>query len=347
MTDEKTPPPEPDYGIGFPAPPTPAVDTFDAGDTFDTLDPVDLPEIAPQVAPVREHLLWWQGLLGLLAGIAAMVFLNLIVVIVGVGGQMLNGGSSAEAAVQSFATTLVGIASSQLANVVAFVSAAVLVPLLAKIPHKTALGLRSAPLPVYVLGALGMLALGPTSDALAQLAKSAGVPGGVSIDLIERAIEGQPFWKLWPILALMPAVGEEVAFRGLLQRSIRTPAIAITASAVGFALLHADPIHIIGVLPLGFYLAFLGHRTGSLFVPIVAHMANNTIAVLATQVTGAMDTTEHAPLWVAPIGWLFCAGFTYALLVMLRRSERDGTPAEAQPSADVATVPTREEDTAP
>ena len=84
-----------------------------------------------------------------------------------------------------------------------------------------------------------------------------------------------------PFLAVMPALGEELLCRGVLQRSIRTPWVAILVSAVFFAGLHFDPLHVAGVLPLGFYLAWLGHRTGSVWVPVTAHFANNLAATLA------------------------------------------------------------------
>ena len=68
-------------------------------------------------------------------------------------------------------------------------------------------------------------------------------------------------------------IAEEVFFRGLIQRSAGFGKKAIVISALSFSFFHMDPHHIAGVLPLGFYLAWLGARTGSTLVPIVAPRA--------------------------------------------------------------------------
>lgn len=47
-----------------------------------------------------------------------------------------------------------------------------------------------------------------------------------------------------------------------------------------FALLHMEPIHIIGLLPLSFFVGWLRFRTGKIRYSIVAHMANNAMACL-------------------------------------------------------------------
>jgi len=53
----------------------------------------------------------------------------------------------------------------------------------------------------------------------------------------------------------------------------------ITVSVL-FALLHMEPIHIIGLLPLSFFVGWLRFRTGKIRYSIVAHMANNAMACL-------------------------------------------------------------------
>ena len=47
-----------------------------------------------------------------------------------------------------------------------------------------------------------------------------------------------------------------------------------------FALLHMEPIHIIGLLPLSFFVGWLRYKTGKVRYSIVAHMANNAMACL-------------------------------------------------------------------
>jgi uncharacterized protein len=52
-------------------------------------------------------------------------------------------------------------------------------------------------------------------------------------------------------------------------------------SSVLFAAAHVEPAHAILVLPLGLWFGWLRRHTGSLWPSLVAHMANNGLAVLA------------------------------------------------------------------
>jgi membrane protease YdiL (CAAX protease family) len=114
------------------------------------------------------------------------------------------------------------------------------------------------------------------------------------------------------VLALLPGFGEELLFRGLLLRSFSTRSIGVVASGVGFALFHVDPHHIAGVLPLGLFLSWVASRS-STSVTIVAHVVNNTMALVATHVT-ALDVgygTERA----MPSSWLPVSLGVFALCV--------------------------------
>jgi membrane protease YdiL (CAAX protease family) len=154
---------------------------------------------------------------------------------------------------------------------------AALFPFVAGVPHRSALGFTAAPAGTFVWGAVGILGLGPLADRIVITLKPY-FPEQSSLEMIEAAVAGQPLWVLVPFLAVMPALGEELLCRGVLQRSIPWPAVALPVSAVFFAALHMDPLHMAGVLPLGFYLAWLGHRTGSVWVPVFAHFMNNLAA---------------------------------------------------------------------
>ncbi len=232
-------------------------------------------------------------------------------------------------------TTFPALAAGQVANLLVFVFIAVAAPLLARVPHRSALGLGRPPLATLVFAALGILGMGPLADRITRELKPF-FPAQSSLELIEKAIAGHPWWALLPFLALCPALGEEVLCRGVLQRSIQRPWLAIPISAVFFAALHFDPLHMAGVLPLGFYLAWLGQRTGSLWVPVAAHFANNAAAVVAMVVTqdlaqdvalGAAD--DELPLWAVPAGLVLTA----LMCLAIHRSMRAHSPHEPQRDA--------------
>lgn len=180
------------------------------------------------------------------------------------------------------------------------------------------LGLRQLPHPMtFLLAPLGILALGPTSDVLVEFARRVAPDATVgSLGQIESLVGMASVPALLPFLAFCPGFGEEILFRGFIQRAIGKGALAITVSAVTFTLIHFDPHHVIGVLPLGFYLAWVAARTESTWVTIVAHVVNNSAAVVAAKMSGSATPTEHAtPLQVA-IGLLVCA-MTVAAIVRL------------------------------
>jgi len=85
------------------------------------------------------------------------------------------------------------------------------------------------------------------------------------------------------VVSLLPALCEELAFRGGLQSALavrRSPARSVALSALVFAVFHLDPIRFPGVLLLGVAFGWLAWRTGSIWPSMVAHAVNNGAAVL-------------------------------------------------------------------
>jgi len=86
------------------------------------------------------------------------------------------------------------------------------------------------------------------------------------------------------LLAGLAPLVEELVFRGLLFGWIAGRwggRAAFLVSSLVFAAAHVEPAHAILVLPLGLLFGLLRWRTGSLWPSLVAHMANNGLAVAA------------------------------------------------------------------
>ena len=86
------------------------------------------------------------------------------------------------------------------------------------------------------------------------------------------------------VIALIPAVGEELTFRGVLQqglmRRVKSPHVAIILSAAIFSFIH---FQFYGFLPrmfLGILLGYMFYITGSLWTSIAMHFVNNGTAVV-------------------------------------------------------------------
>jgi membrane protease YdiL (CAAX protease family) len=102
-------------------------------------------------------------------------------------------------------------------------------------------------------------------------------------------------------------------FRGLLQTAAQRRWVGITASGLAFSLFHLDPQHIAGVLPLGFFLAWVGSRCGT-FVTIFAHVVNNTAAIAAVH-SEALDVGYGTD---APMPWPWVPASLLFVVVAVR-----------------------------
>ncbi len=82
------------------------------------------------------------------------------------------------------------------------------------------------------------------------------------------------------VIVVGAALGEEVFFRGFLFGSLRARvgfARAATISAAVFAIFHVEPLLVIVMFFVGFTLAWLYERRGSVIAPIGAHAMFNMI----------------------------------------------------------------------
>ena len=87
------------------------------------------------------------------------------------------------------------------------------------------------------------------------------------------------------MVAVLPAVGEELMFRGILQRIFsewsRNKHTGIWASAILFSAMHMQFFGFVPRMMLGVMLGYLYLWSGSLWLPIIAHFINNGAAVIA------------------------------------------------------------------
>ena len=85
------------------------------------------------------------------------------------------------------------------------------------------------------------------------------------------------------VVALIPAVGEEMTFRGVLQQSLTrkmNPHVAIILSAAIFSFIHFQFYGFLPRLFLGLLLGYMFYITGSLWTSMLMHFLNNGTAVV-------------------------------------------------------------------
>jgi len=86
------------------------------------------------------------------------------------------------------------------------------------------------------------------------------------------------------VMAILAPLAEELVFRGLLYGWLAGRwggSVAWLVSSLAFAAAHVEPAHAILVLPLGLWFGWLRRRFDSLWPSLVAHTANNGLAVVA------------------------------------------------------------------
>jgi membrane protease YdiL (CAAX protease family) len=86
------------------------------------------------------------------------------------------------------------------------------------------------------------------------------------------------------IMAFFPALFEEIFFRGtiqnLLERWWKKPLLAILITSLLFSLIHMSVFLFLSRALLGFVLGLMYQRSKNLWVNIIAHFLNNSVAVI-------------------------------------------------------------------
>lgn len=100
-------------------------------------------------------------------------------------------------------------------------------------------------------------------------------------------VQNRPWWIAWALIALLPAVCEELFFRGFVlsglagERPGRGRALAaIGGQAACFAAFHLLPERMPQTFALGLLLGWMVLRTGSLLPAVIGHVAHNSVPVL-------------------------------------------------------------------
>jgi uncharacterized protein len=127
------------------------------------------------------------------------------------------------------------------------------------------------------------------------------------------------------VIALIPAIGEELLFRGLIQprmyRLTRNVHVAIWFTGFFFSAVHMQFYGLIPRMLLGVLLGYLYVWSGNLWYPIIGHFTNNGFTLLMIYLHNRktididIEATSSVPLGTA----LLAALVTGSLLFVLKR----------------------------
>lgn len=123
------------------------------------------------------------------------------------------------------------------------------------------------------------------------------------------------------IVALLPALGEELVFRGVVQhqlmRRISNPWVAIVIASAVFSAAHFQFDGFLPRMILGFLLGWLYWRTQRFWVPVAGHFFNNGIQVLGQYLYGKELSSIDLEKEVE-VPWEFAAMSLFMVWVVMR-----------------------------
>lgn len=136
------------------------------------------------------------------------------------------------------------------------------------------------------------------------------------------------------IVALLPAMFEELLFRGVLQnllgRWIKKPVVAIIITSVLFSLIHSSYYLFISRFLLGYALGLLFFKTKNIWINIFAHFMNNLMALSVlfytnmhkTAGTKLTEVDSKLPIWSLAVTFAILYGL-FVLLDIVSKENRN------------------------
>jgi membrane protease YdiL (CAAX protease family) len=102
------------------------------------------------------------------------------------------------------------------------------------------------------------------------------------------------------LMALLPALGEELVFRGVVQQYgyalFKRKTVSVWLTALLFSAIHFQFEGFIPRFLLGLVLGYLFYWTNQILIPIILHFANNAIMVTASYSLPAEDLKLDQPM---------------------------------------------------
>ena len=173
-----------------------------------------------------------------------------------------------------------------------------------KVNIKEFLQLKSFRIPDVIIWGLAILFSYPLLGVLTKMAMNIKWPEWLksgqmeSLALVEQTLEMESLSELFMaliLIGLLAAIGEELLFRGVIQRVFqkawKNPHMSIIVASIIFGAFHMQIERLIPLSILGALLGYSYYFTQTLWVPTILHFLNN-----ATQVVGVYVISQHGDM---------------------------------------------------
>jgi uncharacterized protein len=159
---------------------------------------------------------------------------------------------------------------------------------------------KSKPLPLITLSIIIFFCFLPLVNAVNEWNQSLHLPSSMNelelsfknmedqvkkiLDLIIYYDNFSQFLITFFLIAILPALGEELLFRGIVQNSLlqifRNPHVAIILASFLFSFVHFQFFGFFPRMLLGLLFGYLYHWSGNILIPISLHCLNNGLTLI-------------------------------------------------------------------
>ena len=146
-------------------------------------------------------------------------------------------------------------------------------------------------------------------------------------------------WHLLPVLALAPAICEELAYRGFILSGLRQAGSnwkAVVTTSVFFGVAHGVIQQSLNATLLGLVIGLIAVRSGSIWPCIVFHFTHNASVILAPHFFG--DSSDTFPLYGWHILLISVAGAVWLIRWFVVHSASDNRPPNSFDGAEPRTA---------
>jgi hypothetical protein len=169
--------------------------------------------------------------------------------------------------------------------------------------------LQTTPVLEIFLAVLATAAFIPTGTYIANaLTNRLKIPDfliKINSELFTAYSLGEFMWLAF-VIAVTPAICEEIFFRGFAQRNFERSLSGNSVWLIGviFGLFHMQPLGLITISLLGILFGYFYYRSKSLLPSMAAHFTNNFIAIFILYKSPRLDDVALASTEQIPISWV-------------------------------------------
>ena len=185
------------------------------------------------------------------------------------------------------------------------------------------------PKPHYFLVAIvlqiGLLSLGELNSWFLEILKGVGYESeGIAVP----SLDGFGYFGVLFVIAVLPAIFEEIFFRGILLKGLKGfgEVSAILICGALFSLYHKNPAQTAYQFVCGVAFALVAIRSGSILPTIVSHFLNNALIITMTKFGWSLD-----PIYVPFLGVsILCLISSVTYLLFFDKKLQDTPQKEEQ-----------------